>query len=502
MRCREALLVSLLALTQGCGGGSGGSSETGDGAPPGDATSTDSSTGSDANGDVAPGPDGAIPDATTDATTDGSADATTEASPEQDASMPDSMPEGSADSGGPIDSSLAPDSSNAADSGTAADSSSGADSGTGTDSGEVADSAATSDSGSSPPDASDAPVAIVSYAPGVTVSTLAGNGSYGDTDGQDASFSNPTGIALYGAGGLIVVENDTGAIRTVSATGYTQTVGMSPVDVAQTSPFTIVGAPGGYYYSTDFDQNGAHVDGGGGVWSFVLDDAGQGSSALVAGGMDLPRTLVPLPSGNVFVFDDSVQGWAPATVEVAQLLAPGTGTLTFLAGDRGHTGFANGDGGAALFGSPTVGGVLLPDGSGVVLADCGNSQLRLVTLDGTVSTFSGSTTAGWVDGPKGSALFSCPHALAIDPAGNIYVSDWNNNAIRRVAVDGSVVTIAGNGVSGYADGPGNAAEFYGAEGMIVSADGTTLYVADGTQGNGAVPYNRIRAITLPSPDGG
>ena len=135
--------------------------------------------------------------------------------------------------------------------------------------------------------------------------------------------------------------------------------------------------------------------------------------------------------------------------------------------------------------------MLLPDGSGVVVGDCSNSQLRLVALDGTVSTFAGSTTAGWVDGPIASALFSCPHALAIDQAGNIYVSDWNNNAIRRISAGGNVTTLAGNGTQGYADGAGNVAEFYGAEGIVVSADGTTLFVADGTEGNGAIPYNRI-----------
>jgi sugar lactone lactonase YvrE len=351
--------------------------------------------------------------------------------------------------------------------------------------------------------AGDAPYpTMVTYAAGVTVSTLAGGSHYGDVDGPNASFANPTGIALYGSDGVIVVENDTGAIRTVSATGVTTTVGVSPVDKAQTSPYAIVaGAQGqGYYYSTDFDESGTHVEGGGSVYSFVPGGDGGGASALVVSGLYVPRTLVPLPGGDLFVFDTAITGWPSVTEEVAERVTP-TGTLTLIAGHRGDTGFANGQGAAAVFGS-TTGGVLLPDGSAVVVADCGNNRLRRVGLDGTVTTYAGSTAAGWVDGPLASALFSCPRGLAIDAAGNIFVRDANNNAIRRLGIDGEVMTLAGDGVQGFADGPGKAAEFYGAEGLVVSTDGSTLFVADGTEGNGALPYNRIRKVALPPLDGG
>jgi sugar lactone lactonase YvrE len=460
----------------------------GDAEPAVDGTTGDASPGDSGNGGSDAGLDGSIEAGADGSLAEAGSDAGIDASVESGA-------DGSLEAG--LDASFDSPSSDA-----------GADGATGPDAGEEEDAAgdggSTSDAGdaSNAGDGSDgATPKMVVYASGVTVSTLAGNGSYGDLDGQDASFSNPTGIALYGSG-VIVVENDTGEIRIVTATGNTTTIAMSPIAQAQTSPFTIVSAPQGYYYSTDFDQGGLHVDGGGGVWSFVPDDAGSGTSTLIAGGFYVPRTLVPLPNGEIFVFDTATSSWAPVTEEVAESLNPIGPTVSLIAGQRGQIGFANGDGGAALFGSPTVGGVLLPDGSGVVVADCGNKQLRFIALDGTVSTYAGSTTAGWVDGPKATALFSCPHALAIDSAGNIYVSDGNNNAIRRVSSAGNVTTLAGTGVQGYADGPGDVAEFYGAEGIVVSADGTTLFVADGTSGNGSVPYNRIRAITLPALDGG
>jgi sugar lactone lactonase YvrE len=482
MRSSRLALGCWAILVVGCSGGSGsgGESDTGTESEGGGdgASNVDSSTG-DAGADTSVGDATGSSESAADTGFDGTVEGSTDAAP---------------DSGSDVAIDATPDVSTTDSSLEAAPSEGGGEGGSPADAASPSDATASSD-------APDAPTPIVVYAQGVTVSTLAGNGSYGDVDGQDASFANPTGIALFGSG-VIVVENDTGEIRTVSASGVTQTIAKSPVQVAQTSPFTIVSAPAGYYYSTDFDQSGLHVDGGGGVWSFLPNDAGSGTSTLLAGGLDVPRTLVALPGGNVFVFDTAINTWAPITVEVAEILDPATGTLTWLAGHRGQSGFANGDGGAALFGSDTVGGVLLPDGSGVVVADCFNSQLRLVSLDGTVSTYAGSTTAGWIDGPKSAALFSCPHALAIDAAGTIYVSDRNNNAIRRVDPSGNVTTLAGNGTLGYADGAGNVAEFYGAEGLIVSGDGTTLFVADGTSGNGAVPYNRIRAIRLPTLDGG
>ncbi len=539
MRCRWGILTCCAALSLGCSSAPQ-ISFFGDAGSEDDSTAADGSSGGspdDATTADAPSSDGSFPEASPGG--DGSSDAISRDAVEE--VVADALSDG----GEPADSTLGDAVSPDAPSGDtgSSDAPSGVDSTTGdaaTDGGAADSTIPGQDGGleagadAPPPDApTDAPTGdatladaappdaalpdsavdggeaaspppkMVTYVPGITVSTVAGGSTYGDVDGPDASFANPTGIALYGADGLIVVENDTGAIRTISATGVATTVGVSPVDVQQTSPFTIVAGPqGGYYYSTDFDETGLHVDGGGAVWTFVPDDAGGGASTLVAGGLYLPRTLVPVPGGNVFVLDTGATPFSPVTQDIAELLDPGTGGLTPIAGQQGQNGFANADGGAALFGASNVGGVLLPDGSGVVVADCSNNQLRLVTLGGSVSTYAGSTTPGWVDGPRASALFSCPHALAIDALGNIYVSDGGNSAIRMVAVDGTVTTLAGNGTQGYAEGTGDAAEFYGAEGLIVSADGTTLFIADGTLGNGALPYNHIRRIALPVPDGG
>jgi len=57
--------------------------------------------------------------------------------------------------------------------------------------------------------------------------------------------------------------------------------------------------------------------------------------------------------------------------------------------------------------------------------------------------------------------------------------------------------VAGDGTGGFIDGAGNTAEFYGQEGIAVSPDGATIYVADGTLGEEPPgPYHRIRKITI------
>jgi len=103
---------------------------------------------------------------------------------------------------------------------------------------------------------------------------------------------------------------------------------------------------------------------------------------------------------------------------------------------------------------------------------------------------------GSVDAPRTTSRFDAPKAVAVDAAGEVFVSDAGGHRIRRVAVDGTVETVAGDGIAGFPDGPGAQAEFYGQEGIAVSADGKTVWVTDGNNGDGAA-HHRIRLITLP-----
>lgn len=94
-----------------------------------------------------------------------------------------------------------------------------------------------------------------------------------------------------------------------------------------------------------------------------------------------------------------------------------------------------------------------------------------------VTTLAGTGAMGALDGRGTSASFSNMMGIAVDYSGNLYVADSRNNKIRKISADGVVTTVAGNGLSGSADGKGDAASFFYPEGVAVDRNGF-LYVAD------------------------
>ena len=161
--------------------------------------------------------------------------------------------------------------------------------------------------------------------------------------------------------------------------------------------------------------------------------------------------------------------------------------VTVVAGD-GVADVRDGPPRLARFSDP-FGVAVAPDGS-IYVADAGRAQrVRRIAPDGTVATVAGGEP-GYRDGPASTAQFDAPSGLAVDAGGGVLVADSGNNAIRRIAPDGSVTTVAGDGIPGYRDGPAREARFRGPTGIAVGARGRII-VAD--------TYNdRIRAI---DPDG-
>jgi len=164
-----------------------------------------------------------------------------------------------------------------------------------------------------------------------------------------------------------------------------------------------------------------------------------------------------------------------------------TAQVRVIAGD-GVSGWIDGPADRARFSDP-FGVAVAKDGT-IFVAEGGDSdRIRAILPNGRVTTFAGAGP-GFVDGPREVARFSTPSAIALGPGGDLYVADTGNNAIRRIAPDGAVTTLAGDGVAGHRDGAAAEARFNGPVGLAVDAGGRVV-VAD--------TYNdRIRAI---SPDG-
>jgi streptogramin lyase len=151
-----------------------------------------------------------------------------------------------------------------------------------------------------------------------------------------------------------------------------------------------------------------------------------------------------------------------------------------LAGGSGE-GHRDGRRGLAAFHTPS-GLAIAPDGT-LFVADTGTHTIRRVTADGDVTTVAGAGAPGYLDGAGRASAFDGPMGLAYAPGGRLYVADAYNHRIRAIDASGTVTTLAGTGVPGFADGPAATAQFDTPCGVAVAPDGS-LYVAD--TGNGLV----------------
>ena len=139
-------------------------------------------------------------------------------------------------------------------------------------------------------------------------------------------------------------------------------------------------------------------------------------------------------------------------------------------------------------GSHTPSGLAVDAGGGVLVADTGNNAIRRIAPDGSVTTVAGDGIPGYRDGPARQARFRGPTGIAVDARGRLIVADTYNDRIRAITPDGTVSTIAGSGAPGLADGPAAASAFNTPSGVAVDP-ALNIYVAD----SGNVAIRRISA---------
>jgi sugar lactone lactonase YvrE len=198
----------------------------------------------------------------------------------------------------------------------------------------------------------------------------------------------------------------------------------------------------------------------------------QGSSDGTgpAARFNFPRGIASDKAGNLFVTDTANQTIRKVVIA--------TGEVTTLAGSPGQTGSNDGTGAATRFSYPY--GIASDVAGSLFVADWGNSMIhKLAIATGEVTLLAGSVQPGSSDGIGAAAQFYYPADVASDGAGNLFVADFGNDTIRKVVIaTGEVTTLAGSAEQrGSSDGIGAAARFNGPHGIASDRAGN-LFVAD------------------------
>ena len=237
----------------------------------------------------------------------------------------------------------------------------------------------------------------------------------------------------------------------------------------------------------------------------VLSDVSQVTNELVS--PSITTTYTMLAKNSIGYTVPSL----PVTVEVSACSPPdialfaaspvSTGpnktvalTAVFDGGQPGDIGAATIDNGigSVTSGVPATSSVLSATTSFhlAVNNNCGSSSKATARVPvGNLTLYAGQTSNGYRDGPVTSASFQTPSGITRDSQGNLYISDYAYNDIRKITPSGDVSTLAGvpDFVPGYLDGPAPSALFSSPAGLAVDSNGN-VYVADNVN-------NVIRVIT-------
>lgn len=322
-----------------------------------------------------------------------------------------------------------------------------------------------------------------------TISTVAGNNKAGYAgDGgaaTSAQLNQPSCVVVDGSGSLYIGDLKVAAVRKVTSAGTISTVVGTGVagytgDGGQAAAAQISYVGGcaldgaGNLYLADTGNNVIRrVAASNGVITTVAGTgtagfSGDGGTAATAT-LNQPWGVAVDGGGNLYIGD---------TLNYRVRRVDTSGNISTIAG-KGTPGFS-GDGGSATAAelyNPE--GMLVMSNGDLLVADEGNSSVRRIS-GGKISTIAGNGESGFRNGGRATAAqLSRPTSLALDGAGNIYITDAGNNQVRRITTDGNIETVAGSGDPGFT-GDGKAAidaQMSNPRWVTLTATGV-MYIAD------------------------
>jgi gliding motility-associated-like protein len=301
------------------------------------------------------------------------------------------------------------------------------------------------------------------------------NGFKGNLNAQAVQLQYPIGLAFDRAGNLYVVQNEGNTIKKISpggdvsvfaGTGEQGYVNGPKATALFDSMHDLVIDNADNIYVTDSHARIRKITPDGIVSTFAGkgvngDGDDQGEKAI----FNQPQCMAIDHDGNIYVGDNGNFKVRKVTPD---------GLVTTFAGD-GREGNIIGNGKIARFGS--IGGLAVDAENNVYVADNTYAQIKKITPDGTVSVYAGSGNKGTDDGDRLSANLLAPFSLVFDESGNLFFADLFT--IRKITPNGKLSTVAGdNGQPvGNADGVGSEARFSICEGMKLDPCGN-IYIAD------------------------
>ena len=263
---------------------------------------------------------------------------------------------------------------------------------------------------------------IREISPRGVVSTFAGSGNIGTTNGTGtaASFYQPYVLTIDASGNLYVAEG-TGDARKITPQGVVSLLPGSASAFAVPNGIAIDSAKN--VYVSDYQTN------------LIIKITQAGTESVVAGNgignvngkgtgasFHYPAGMAADASGNIYIADGENN--------LIRKMTP-DGTVTTFAGS-GNNAHADGTGTGASFRVPW--GLAFDAAGNLYVADRGDGRIRKITSAGVVTTVAGNGTTATVNGIGTNASFYDPYALAVDTKGNIYVADGLANTVRKIVI--------------------------------------------------------------------